>query len=1716
MVDNDARELRKLNKQKERIQAGVQVIRKYVEKFDPVSQSIKQIQIRLGKLITYIDAFDEVQTELLNCEEAADNTDEELKFGDESCTLRADMEDLISKFSVVEVDNSLRASHSSASDAIRLPTIQPPTFSGNLEDWSSFFDTFNALFHNNASLTDVQRLHYLKSSVLGPAADIIKNFSITADNYKVAYEELVRHYENKGFTIQSHIRSLLQTPKITVASASELRKLHHHVASHVRALRALGQPVMHWDAWLVTLICGQLDSSTAGEWQLRQDSKDLPTYDQIEAFLAKRIFAFEAGAFTSVGVPEKQYRVKTPQNTSKILLTRSNDNKVLKCPLCAAAHRIFNCSEFVKMTVSERKEVVVRLKLCYNCLNYGHQVKDCKFSACPKCNKRHNSKLHEEQGVAVIFSNQPNQSANSEANAVLCAELTKSTSSTHVMLATARVYVHDINGCPQLCRAVLDSGSQLNLVTLACVKRLGFSTTRSTCNIVGVGEMASKSKCLPLTYMSSRFGSHKRSILLHSLPSIVNSLPAQTIDTANLNIPEHIRNQLADPQFNVPGSIDILVGTEMFFDILGGEKWPLTVSSSLHSTDFGWIVVGKLPIASRQPEYQSLSLTGTSSLSLFTATSSQPAAEEQAERHFASTVSRDTNGRFIVKLPFAQDPHVLGDSRQMAQKRFFNLEKRFAKEPGLAQKYKTFMAEYLSMDHMEVADPEYSGPIYYLPHHAVIKSESLTTKLRVVFDGSAVSTSGLSLNDIVLKGPKTQPDLINILLRFRVHRIAVTADIEKMYRQIRLAPEDCELQRICYRANPDDQITEYKLKTITYGTRAASFLSTRCLAEIAHETTDMSIKQIISQDFYVDDLISGGDSIEVVTGIYHQLQHILEQYGLPLRKWCSSSSQFVDHIPKDQSDTNFVISMIDNDTVATLGLLWQPATDNFLFSVEDWCPPPRMTKRSLLSDINSVFDPVGLISPVLIKGKIFIQQLWALKINWDEVLSEDLQSRWTKFYSSLRQLNQVAIPRRVIVEDTLNIKLHVFSDASQEAYGACAYICSQTSSGNSEARLYMSKSRVAPIKSTTIPRLELNGALLAAELARDICEELKLLNIEVAHHSVFLWSDSSIVIAWIKSKCNFQPYVSNRIARIQDISDPNQWHHVPTRENPADIVSRGMDASAISQSKLWWHGPQWLQQEPASWPSSYQAPEELPEVRLVKLALATARQHDSWMLDRYSKYMQLIRITALIIRFVQNCKLSKRQCERVTGSLSVHELNVSREIWIRNIQAEAYCSELKNLKSNLPVQRSSCLVKLNPFIDPNGILRVGGRLANAPIKYDTKFPIVLPPSSTFTRLLFKYEHLRLLHAGPQALLSYIQINYWPIRGRNIASRTVHQCIQCFRAKPGSITPFMAPLPRQRTTIERPFSRCGVDFCGPMMIRSGIRRVKAVKAYISVFVCLVTRAIHLELVSSLTSDAFLATLTRFMSRRGQCKHLFSDNGTNFVGANRKLIAQIQEIANTHATSVFLTEKSMQWHFIPPAAPHFGGLWEAAVKSAKQHLTKLSINATFTYEEATTLLCGIEGVLNSRPMTPLSNDPSDHQALTPAHFLIGGVITLPPESDVSTVPMSRLKRFKLVQSYMQTFWKRWSREYLPQLQRRGRWIKVTRNVQVGDLCLLHQENLPPTKWALVRVQEVHPGPDGIVRVVTLRNSSGTTFQRPVVKLSLLPTEEDETEIPPESSE
>lgn len=517
--------------------------------------------------------------------------------------------------------------------------------------------------------------------------------------------------------------------------------------------------------------------------------------------------------------------------------------------------------------------------------------------------------------------------------------------------------------------------------------------------------------------------------------------------------------------------------------------------------------------------------------------------------------------------------------------------------------------------------------------------------------------------------------------------------------------------------------------------------------------------------------------------------------------------------------------------------------------------------------------------------------------------------------------------------------------------------------------------------------------------------------------------------------------------------------------------------------------------------------DNLPELRPVALALLVPIESNA-ILDRHSSWNRLIRITSWLLRFKYNTQCSSSgDKQKMVGGLSVIELNNAKTIWLKFVQATAFKTEFADLRTGKQVRASSSLKYLCPFICEAGLLRVKGRLDHASISNEQRYPIILPSSSKITRLIFEYEHIRHLHIGPQGLLANIQIRFWPLRGRNIARSVVRKCMTCFKNNPSFTTQFMAPLPRSRVSIDRPFNRTGIDFCGPIHIRSGIRRVVSVKGYIAVFVCFITRAVHLELVSSFSSDAFLAALKRFITRRGHCNHIHSDNGSNFIGANKELCTYFAADKGKTTVPDSMANLGIQWHFNPPSSLHFGGIWESAVREAKRHLAKITKNALFNFEEMSTFLCQVEAVLNSRPLVSLSDDPGDYSALTPAHFLVGGSLMLPPEPDISTVATNRLKRWKLLTAQTQIFWKRWSREYLPQLQRRNKWIKPSRNIKSGDLAILRDEVLPLAKWTLVRVSKTHPGIDGVVKVVTVRTASGSEYKRPVIKLTLLPSNEDE---------
>ena len=435
-------------------------------------------------------------------------------------------------------------------------------------------------------------------------------------------------------------------------------------------------------------------------------------------------------------------------------------------------------------------------------------------------------------------------------------------------------------------------------------------------------------------------------------------------------------------------------------------------------------------------------------------------------------------------------------------------------------------------------------------------------------------------------------------------------------------------------------------------------------------------------------------------------------------------------------------------------------------------------------------------------------------------------------------------------------------------------------------------------------------------------------------------------------------------------------------------------------------------------------------------------------------------------------------------------------------QSQDFSQEITSLQKSKPLSKKSKILSLDPFLEGN-LLRVGGRLKNSDLPYEKKHPILLSNKSNFTKLLIKFEHERLLHASPRTVYCSLHDKYWILRARSTIRGVIRKCICCFKVNPSTFSPKMGDLPSERVSPSPPFKTVGLDLAGPYFIKDGkMRNRTLVKVYICVYVCFSTKALHLELVSDLTTEAFLNSLKRFVSRRGLPSDIYSDNGTNFVGAANELF-ELHELflkVKDPLIKDYLNVQKIQWHFIPPRAPHFGGLWEAAVKSCKYHLKRIVGEANLTFEQFYTILIQIEAILNSRPLTPLSNDPNDLEPLTPSHFLIGRKLIALPQRCVEEAA-NRITQFKRLQQMVQNFWSRWHREYLGSLQTRSKWKSSSHELKSGMMVLIKADNVPPLQWSVGRIIATHPGQDGIVRVVTIKTAKGI-FKRPFSKVCPLP--------------
>lgn len=1424
---------------------------------------------------------------------------------------------------------------------------------------------------------------------------------------------------------------------------------------------------------------------------------------------------------------------------------------------------IYKCPAFELLTSSARFKCVKERNACVNCLSIKHKLRECQSNLkCRTCHQRHHTLLHfnrvTHNGQTASTSNasiiQPTASqpstnsiatnvAPNPANAGSCTPLNRVQTSLNesptslavhsrdvdnnvirniqniprhtILLSTAQVIIYDNFGKPHIVKCLLDSASQSNFITYDCCQRLGLSYDKnSRLTVRGIGGCEKVIKGTSHFRFFSRFDSSIHyDISGLVVDRITDNLPTLPVDTTCFS---HIMSlPLADNTFHSPSTVDVLLGAELFLHLM----LPNTVHSNVQGvppaiqTMLGYIVVGAAPVLYPSYKYSSTCCTvvedSLNSLKRFwelEEVSISPVHNQddlECETFFQRTTTRGGDGRYTVGLPFCDDVYKLGESFSTANKRFLCLERKLQNSKMLRIAYDEIIRSYLDNGYInKVANNiGFDSISYFIPHHAVVREDKTSTKVRMVLDSSCKTSSGLSINDVLHSGENLQGDLFNIILNFRLFKIALSADCRQMFLQIVMRESDRKYQRILYRFHPQEPITVYEFNRVCFGMKSSPFHALRVVHQLIADERSKFPKaaEIASRATYMDDVcfsimadLPERDETAAIA-ISKELINLFKSGQFDLVKWTCNSDVVLSQIPASHR-ASVDLEIDKNVPQKVLGMLWSKSGDYFHFKVIT--PDTLGTKRAILSTVARLWDVVGLLAPTILYAKLLIQELWLLQCDWDDTPPCHITNLWQQFCIELPRLNEIRIPRHLGVVQGCTVNILGFADASERGYGSVIYL--QVINGTDiSIRLVCSKSKVSPLKTVSVARLELCAVVLLSKLMRKVYNNFDTL---YKLNKVYGFTDSKVVLCWINSSPHrWQTFVANRVVKILDNLPANCFYHVAGVENPADCLSRGLTPSKLLNHPLWFNGPTWASRDPSEWPiqgSDQISVQEIPEAKPGVYAIVTndITSPIYVLAQRISSWSKLLKVIVFIFRFIK--RLPR------TYSLSNADLNFAENQVLRVLQHKHFEDDIRRLKSN--DNCSSTLQKLKPFLDDSGLIRVGGRLSNSSLEYTHKHPCVLPRHDHIVNTLIDYYHIKYLHAGPELLMSLLRTRYWILAARSAIRHRIHKCNTCFKAKPQPHFPLMSDLPDFRVNrVDKPFSHTGCDYAGPVQytpIRG--RGVKSRKAWLCIFTCMTTRCVHIEIATELSTASFLAALRRFLSRRGPVQCIHSDHGTNFVGA-RSYLRDLYKFLNKYRTQFEyeLAEQRIEWKFIPPLSPHFGGCWESMVKVIKSHLFKVIGLQILSYEELSTVLAQVEALLNSRPLTILSSDPVEPSALTPAHFLhTTPLLSLPaPYSECATLR----DRYSLLDKMVQSFWQRWRVDYLHQLQSRAKWNTSSTTIGIGTIVIIMTDHAPPLAWPLGIIEAVHPSKDGITRVATVRTNKGS-FVRPIVKLCPLPNQ------------
>lgn len=1136
-------------------------------------------------------------------------------------------------------------------------------------------------------------------------------------------------------------------------------------------------------------------------------------------------------------------------------------------------------------------------------------------------------------------------------------------------------------------------------------------------------------------------------------------------------------------------------------------------------------------------------------------------AMSQEDLKFMSITSngihKADDGHYEIPLPLRDESVHLPCNKKRAEARLKQLSRKFAIDSKYKEDYVTFMQKMLEDGHAEKA-PKQHETVWYIPHHGVYHPKK-PDKLRVVFDCSA-DFQGHSLNRNLLQGPDLTNSLVGVLCRFRQEPVAFACDIEGMFHQVHVNEEHRDLLRFLWweQGDTSKEPTEYRMTVHLFGATSSPGCANLALRTAADDGVDefgIETASFIKENFYVDDGLKSVPTVQEAIELIKNSTEMCMRGGFRLHKFTSNSKEVVESTPIESRAKEIKELDLNRDLLPperVLGVEWNIVNDAFKFRISLKDKP--LTRRGILSTVSSIYDPLGFAAPFLLRGKRILQLLCKESISWDDTIPEELRMQWEMWRNELPLLEIMEVPRCFKLkemEDLKKVELHHFSDASTEGYGQCSYLRLVDSRNRANCSLVMGKARVTPLKPITIPRLELTAALVSVRVSDMLSRELRYDKVE----EVF-WTDSKVVQAYIYNDARrFHTFVANRVQQIRERTVPEQWKYVDGKNNPADDASRGLSPKDLLQPSRWLQGPSFLWDHHDSWKNLDKSEPELlqaddKEVRKASSFITCMTNKEQFAtlhqrLEYFSSWFRAKRSVAMCLRYrkillertrgkqagVDGAKTRSRTHEY--HPVDVNELKEAEQEIIRNVQKEAFKEEIGKLKkitadyethkeddsrSRVPKPRGdSPLSRLDPFLDHNNLVRIGGRIKQASISQDVKHPIVLPGQGHVSKLLARHYHERALHQGKGITLNEIRSSgYWIIGGGSVVSRLVHECVACRRLRAKVQEQKMADLPADRLTPTPPFTYCAVDYFGPWYVREGR---KELKRYGVLFTCLATRAIHLEVANSLETDSYINALRRFICRRGPVRQMRSDNGSNFIGARRELKEALAEMDQNQVKQDML-KKGCDWFEVKlnvPTASHMGGVWERQIRTVRSVLSALlEKNGHQMNDEALrTFMCEAEAVVNSRPLTGEGTTTSDTaEPLTPNHFLtLKTKVVLPPPGKFTSADLYSRKWWRRVQHLTNEFWSRWKKEFLLSLQTRQKWTRPRKNLQVNDVVIVKDNDTPRNQWKLCRVIEAQADQDGLVRKVMLdvgspnltsdgkRNQPLSTLERPIHKLVLL---------------